>query len=567
MAASRSANRFKSPSFPSLWELLPGRIAPWLWALTEDAKASQVLPLIAELLTPASNGQSVAPEIESALGAWLEASPDAGNTATTALEAITWCHALPTVAEAVSQQLGARLWQKLLAIADEKGPSLESDPLSNQLQAGELPLTLAYLFPEKRHSRGLATRACDALTEGLQQLLDGEGLLHGSHWPMLRPLLACWTRSRAMGNCVPNGCWSEEAEAQFEWLVRQAVRFTRADGEQVLAQGPQRAWCAELFQAAMRLGGDHHDSRIATLALPKLPTRSGRRKAMSQNGRGLPSASLHSEWAAMTMLRAGWNRGDSCLAVAYPGTTVSAEFSCARSVLWSGPWPLDLAVDGQRAAPCSDWEEVCWVSDKDCDYLELQATFTGGLTVQRQLLLAKQDQFLLLADVVLGREPAKLEYRASVPLCPDVAAQWSEENREGWLTSGGRRRALILPLALPEWRSDPRFGEFHENKRTLELRLVGQGRSLFAPLFVDFKPGRFGKPFTWRQLTVGQNLQAQPADVAVGYRVMIDRQQWLIYRALASKGNRTLLGHNLATEMLVARFRRDGEVEKIVEIE
>ena len=32
-------------------------------------------------------------------------------------------------------------------------------------------------------------------------------------------------------------------------------------------------------------------------------------------------------------------------------------------------------------------------------------------------------------------------------------------------------------------------------------------------------------------------------------------------------GNRTLLGHNLATESLIARFGKDGEVTSIVEIE
>jgi hypothetical protein len=32
-------------------------------------------------------------------------------------------------------------------------------------------------------------------------------------------------------------------------------------------------------------------------------------------------------------------------------------------------------------------------------------------------------------------------------------------------------------------------------------------------------------------------------------------------------GNRTLLGHNLVSEMLVARFDRDGEVETLLEIE
>jgi hypothetical protein len=41
----------------------------------------------------------------------------------------------------------------------------------------------------------------------------------------------------------------------------------------------------------------------------------------------------------------------------------------------------------------------------------------------------------------------------------------------------------------------------------------------------------------------------------------------LIYRALASKGNRTLLGHNLLSETLVARFSNTGEVDPLVEIE
>ena len=36
---------------------------------------------------------------------------------------------------------------------------------------------------------------------------------------------------------------------------------------------------------------------------------------------------------------------------------------------------------------------------------------------------------------------------------------------------------------------------------------------------------------------------------------------------LGGKGNRTLLGHNLATESLIARFGKDGEVTSIVEIE
>ncbi len=90
---------------------------------------------------------------------------------------------------------------------------------------------------------------------------------------------------------------------------------------------------------------------------------------------------------------------------------------------------------------------------------------------------------------------------------------------------------------------------------------------MFAPLFIDLDPGRLGSRCTWRQLTVAENLAALPSDAAVGYRAMIGDRQWLLYRSLVKPANRTVLGHNLITELLVARFDRRGQVQSIVEIE
>jgi hypothetical protein len=68
-------------------------------------------------------------------------------------------------------------------------------------------------------------------------------------------------------------------------------------------------------------------------------------------------------------------------------------------------------------------------------------------------------------------------------------------------------------------------------------------------------------------LTVAQDRQTLSPDVAVGYRVQVRNEHWLVYRALGSRGNRTLIGHNLVSEFLVARFKTDGEIEPLVEIE
>jgi hypothetical protein len=225
-----------------------------------------------------------------------------------------------------------------------------------------------------------------------------------------------------------------------------------------------------------------------------------------------------------------------------------------------------VSVDGAAALPVSDWNELCWISDKDVDYLELEIELGDDIRVQRHLLLARKERFLLLADSVLGSRRAAIDYRSALPRCPGVAFQEACETREGSLT-GRKPRARVLPLALPEWLADRRNGTLAATDAGIELRQQAEGQSLFAPLFLDLDRRRMNKPLTWRQLTVAESWAICPADAAVGYRVAIGKRQWLFYRSLNCPRNRTLLGHNLSSEMLAARFLPDGEVETLIEIE
>ena len=118
--------------------------------------------------------------------------------------------------------------------------------------------------------------------------------------------------------------------------------------------------------------------------------------------------------------RPDWSRSAPRLTVLYPGQSCRVELACGKDVLWSGPWALEVQIDGVKAAPSSEWSELCWVSDDDVDYLELEISLGDGLCVQRHILLAREDRFLLLADAVLGSRRAAIEYRGTLPLCPDV---------------------------------------------------------------------------------------------------------------------------------------------------
>ena len=281
-----------------------------------------------------------------------------------------------------------------------------------------------------------------------------------------------------------------------------------------------------------------------------------------------PLPSAHCEAAGLAVMRPTCSPRDM-LTIDYRGRELRSELACGGQIVWSGRCNPRVSLDGAELPPLADWEQLCWVSDDDADYLELQLELASGVRVQRQLLLAREDRFLFAADAVLAERPATIDYHLALPLAEGVAFLPGDQTREGFLASpGGRRRAQVLPLALGEWRGDARRGDLAMGEHGLEFRLAAPAaRALYAPLFVDLSPRRFSRPATWRQLTVAEDRAIVPPDVSVGYRTQVGRAQWLFYRSLAPCGNRTLLGQNLVSEFLAARFGRDGVAETLMEIE
>ena len=201
------------------------------------------------------------------------------------------------------------------------------------------------------------------------------------------------------------------------------------------------------------------------------------------------------------------------------------------------------------------------------DYLELSIELTAGARLERQILLARDELFLLLADNIHGNGPGNISHCMRLPLDNSVSFVPEQETREGLLTAG-KPIGRVLPLALPEWRTDPRFGELTMTEGRLQLEQQRLGENLACPLLVDLRRSRLSKQCTWRQLTVAEALEIQPHDVAVGYRAQCGKQQWLIYRSLTEPANRSLLGQNLSSECLVARFLApSGEIDELLEIE
>ena len=562
-----------------LEKLAQAKSTPLTWGLTLQELSPRTVELLALLDQLGTRGgknklRVNQQTVEQVLDGWLEGSHALPQTIDFALECLAVAHALPRIAGVVLPEfwwgLADALWQIVNSASDWQSDA-ELPPeqgLAQQMLAGELPLTLAYFFPEMRSLSKLRAAAHETLTEGLAELTNGNGLVQGEYLGFQRPLLACWTRCRMFGDHLKKGCWSRKADEQFQWMVTHSIGLSSPQGTPLLGQPHGEPWTPDFLQAALQAGGDKADASAAKSIFGKKLTADIKAKSCI----AVPESSNNCEWAGVAYMRTEWDRKAPLLAIDYSSPDLRLECWAGSKRLMAGTWTWETTLDGKRLEPIGSWDESCWFSDEDVDYLELSIELTGGARLERQILLARDEGFLLLADYIIDTpvtdsEGGELCHRYRLPLDGDVDFEPEHETREGLLTAG-KTVARVLPLALPEWRSDPRVGQLAVNNGRLQLEQQRKGKNMACPLLIDFKKLRAKKPCTWRQLTIAQSLEVQSNDVAVGYRAQCGKDQWLIYRSLVEPANRTLLGQNLSNECLVARFLApEGEIDELLEIE
>ena len=508
-------------------------------------------------------------------------------TLSDALERLAIAHALPRMASIV---MAADWWPVFDHLIQTAKNALcfgnLSHPWTWQLLAGELSITLAHLFPELQSSGALLQPGVKAIEKGLTTLLDAEGLPAAGKFFLFHPLLASWTRSFALLAEMGPSTLGDDAQTRFVWAARQTLRLTRLTGAPIFeleGSGDLTPW-----EAAFRLAASApKDQRVLSGLLRGKPI-----PADAKAESDMPACALHSDVAQLAVLRPTWNPSEPRLAIDYSRERFMAEIGRGAQLLSGGEWDTRISVDGYEISPDGDWNENCWISNEDVDYLELERDYQGGLKLERHLLLTRRDKILFVADAIMAPTAGEIRHEFSLPLVESADFAPENETQEGYLVTRSPRElksarpkkleiekngeslrapsrvARVLPLGLAEWRSATRNGSFGAvDGRLLLSRSSSRSKGLFLPLFFDFDVPRLRRPATWRQLTIAQTRAIQPDDVAVGYRAQIGAQHWLIYRSLAPTANRTVLGHNLVSQFLFAKFATDGKVTPILEIE
>ncbi len=406
----------------------------------------------------------------------------------------------------------------------------EIKPWVIQVLSVELPLSLAYQLPEFV-SPDLARSAVRKMASSVTEMLDNDGWPDADSLLVFGPLVASWARALAIMKRFKLK-FPSDAAIQIEWSVRQLLRLLRRDRSLMFA-GLDAETCTDAcLQLVVQMSTDADDRTLVRRILKGTSKKKPKRI--------LPRESSISEWSESGILQSGWWPGAPKVVFEYAGRSFRLEIGAAKTLICGEVMP-HVVFNGRPANPLGGFEVVCNEHDEDLDYVEFQMELSDNLTLNRQLVLSRDEEFLLVADCVLPSQPGRIELRCDWPLAAGITGMPETETREVYLRTK-KIQSLVLPLALPEWKIERGEGRLEFMGDLLRLSHSTDGAGLYCPLFLDLNPRRSKKKRTWRRLTVAENLKHVRPDVAAAFRVQLDEQQWFFYRVVSARGNRTFLG-------------------------
>jgi hypothetical protein len=155
-----------------------------------------------------------------------------------------------------------------------------------------------------------------------------------------------------------------------------------------------------------------------------------------------------------TVLRSHESSRPDLLAVEYHGQSVQCRLQAGAANLLSGTWDSEVRISGHLVPAVREWENVCWETNDEAAYAELQLELADGLRIQRQIFLARRDRFALLADVLTAPTDLDGQYEMRLSVPDQIRLQGDEQGNEAVIFQNARAVARAMPLSLPEWRRE-----------------------------------------------------------------------------------------------------------------
>ncbi|MCH7988640.1 MAG: hypothetical protein IID46_05735 [Planctomycetes bacterium] len=471
------------------------------------------------------------------------------------------------------------LWRKTLSLAVEFSANFDepagSDVPEDQrlLISGELPWEAGLLFADIKGAAKPAKSGSRFLRKELLDQTDSDGTPHAELLERLSLWIAPLVRATEWSQTFREKLWKADSRERFRSLVKIVAPFCRLDGRMALGNGSSHN-VASLMSSASRLSGWREKSPPADLLRdvqkvaekPKMHKRTNgvKRRRVKKSNADYPVT--QSDWARVACLRSDWSLHSDTLIVAHHATKPMIELSVLGESLLSGSWDLEVSLNGKLLQLEDEWICNCWYSDEDADYLELNQTLDNGLLIDRQLLLSRENHFVLFADCISGAKTGRIRYLSRLPLVNGVVASANPSTREMTLKAG-RQKARAFPLALPDDLVISTPGEFGLQGENLVLTQEAIG-GLYAPVVIDWSPEHRRSYAEWRTLTVSENGSAVNSSSAAGHRLRIGDQQIFLYRRTnKSEEAHAVLGHHTTNETVIGKFDDFGDVDPILMVE
>ena len=494
---------------------------------------------------------------------------------------LAWMTILSEVGDLLSDDVLVSVWRQTqeasrrLSMGDEE---FDADAPDQQLLVqGELPWRSGLLFSSVKGAGKCRKAGQSCLRRELEGMTDGDGTPHARLLHRLPLTLAVFVRSMQAGLAAGEKLWSSASAERFEMLVERVSSLSLPDGRTALSNGASFA-PASLMKSATMLSGlsKRQPSASRLLGMPDDAEIVGKKSRSKAHKVARPkrvprfdkdeSPSSQSDWAELACMRNNWQVGSDSCVIAHHESQPQVLLTAFEHSLIDGDWRTTVSQNGEFLSDDVSWECVCWFSDKDVDYIELQSK-GGDVSFFRQVLLSRTDHWAMFADGLIGKEAAKYELTTQLPLADGVMTDRSERTREMGI-SQGKLKAKVYPLALDQQRVANAHGALTDDDASLTLRQTVTGKSVYAPMVIDWSPDRRKCEFQWRRLTVAEDGRSVPPDLASGFRLRIGKHQWLIYRSFhEGETARTVLGHHSPHETVIAEFPVSGDVEPLVMVE
>ena len=84
------------------------------------------------------------------------------------------------------------------------------------------------------------------------------------------------------------------------------------------------------------------------------------------------------------------------------GESLALELHSGPHLLVSGVWQSRVTIDGQELSPQSPWEASCELRNNGADYWKFEMSLGEPWSLQRQIMFARDERFVLIADTILG---------------------------------------------------------------------------------------------------------------------------------------------------------------------